>query len=48
MFWGVNTRATASAASQFKLNTGRYCYPLTVQDAYSRYLLASEGPALPK
>jgi transposase InsO family protein len=28
---------------QFKLGTGRYCYPLTVQDAYSRYLLACEG-----
>ncbi|MEO6058047.1 MAG: helix-turn-helix domain-containing protein [Gemmatimonadales bacterium] len=28
---------------QFTLGDGRYCYPLTVQDAYSRYLLACEG-----
>ena len=28
---------------QFRLGNGRYCYPLTVQDAYSRYLLAWDG-----
>ena len=28
---------------QFKLDNGRYCYPLTVQDAYSRFLLTCEG-----
>jgi putative transposase len=32
---------------QFKLGNGRYCYPLTVQDAYSRYLLACDGLAGP-
>ena len=28
---------------QFRLGNGHYCYPLTVQDAYSRYLLACDG-----
>jgi putative transposase len=28
---------------QFRLGNGRYCYPLTITDAYSRMLLACEG-----
>jgi len=28
---------------QFKLRNGRYCYPLTVTDEYSRYVLVCEG-----
>jgi transposase InsO family protein len=28
---------------QFRLGNGRYCYPLTVTDAYSRFLLVCEG-----
>jgi putative transposase len=28
---------------QFRLGNGRYCYPLTVTDLFSRYLLACEG-----
>jgi transposase InsO family protein len=34
---------TADFKGQFKTGDGRYCYPLTVQDAYSRYLLACQG-----
>ena len=30
---------TADFKGQFRLRTGPYCYPLTVADAYSRYLL---------
>jgi transposase InsO family protein len=30
---------TADFKGQFRLGDGRYCYPLTVQDAFSRYLL---------
>ena len=37
MVWSVDFKG------QFKLGNGRYCYPLTVQDAYSRYLLACDG-----
>jgi hypothetical protein len=33
----------APSKGQFRLGNGHYCYPLTVQDAYSRYLLACEG-----
>lgn len=28
---------------QFRLGNGRYCYPLTITDAYSRMLLTCEG-----
>lgn len=28
---------------QFRMGNGRYCYPLTVADRYSRYLLGCEG-----
>src|SRR4029078_6205192 len=28
---------------QFRMGNGNYCYPLTVTDAYSRFLLVCEG-----
>lgn len=34
---------TADFKGQFKTGDGRYCYPLTVIDGYSRYLLACEA-----
>jgi putative transposase len=40
---GPNVVWSVDFKGQFKLGNGRYCYPLTVQDAYSRYLLACDG-----
>jgi putative transposase len=34
---------TADFKGQFKTGDGLYCYPLTVQDGFSRYLLACRG-----
>jgi len=34
---------TADFKGQFRLGSGDYCYPLTVVDAYSRYLLGCQG-----
>lgn len=34
---------TIDFKGQFKLGSGAYCYPLTVVDGYSRYLLACHG-----
>jgi transposase InsO family protein len=34
---------TADYKGQFRLGDGRYCFPLTVQDGYSRYLLGCRG-----
>lgn len=34
---------TADFKGQFKTRDGEYCYPLTVVDAYSRYLLECQG-----
>lgn len=34
---------TADFKGEFRLGSTRYCYPLTIQDAYSRYLLACHG-----
>jgi putative transposase len=34
---------SADFKGQFKLGTGAYCYPLTIVDGYSRYLLACRG-----
>jgi transposase InsO family protein len=34
---------TADFKGQFKTRDGRYCYPLTLVDGYSRYLLACQG-----
>ena len=34
---------TADFKGEFRIGSGRYCYPLTIQDAYSRYVLACRG-----
>ncbi len=34
---------TVDFKGQFRLRSGRYCYPLTVADPYSRYLLACDA-----
>lgn len=34
---------TADFKGQFKTGDGKYCYPLTVADGYSRFLLACQG-----
>jgi transposase InsO family protein len=34
---------TADFKGQFKTRDGVYCYPLTIQDGYSRFLLACQG-----
>lgn len=34
---------TADFKGQFRTRDGRYCFPLTVVDGYSRYLLACQG-----
>ena len=33
----------ADFKGQFRLGNGRYCYPLTVTDGFSRYLLGCQG-----
>lgn len=38
---------TADFKGQFRLGAGPYCYPLTVVDGYSRFLLACQGLAHP-
>lgn len=38
-----NTLWTTDFKGHFKTKNGRYCYPLTIQDAYSRYLLACDA-----
>jgi transposase InsO family protein len=35
--WGVDYKG------QFRLGNGRYCYPLTASDLFSRFLLGTEG-----
>ena len=39
----ANGTWTADFKGQFKTRNGRYCYPLTVVDGFSRYLLACQG-----
>lgn len=34
---------SADFKGEFRLGSGAYCYPLTVQDGYSRYLVACHG-----
>lgn len=34
---------TADFKGEFRLGTGRYCYPLTICDAHSRYVLRCQG-----
>ena len=38
-----NSIWSADFKGQFKTLDGRYCYPLTVQDGFSRYLLICQG-----
>ena len=40
---GPNDCWSIDFKGQFKTRDGRYCYPLTVTDNYSRYLLACQG-----
>jgi len=40
---GPNAVWSADFKGQFHLKNGRYCYPLTVTDNYSRYLLGCDG-----
>lgn len=40
---GPNDCWSADYKGQFRLGNGQYCYPLTVTDNYSRYLLACQG-----
>jgi transposase InsO family protein len=40
---GPNDCWSADYKGQFRLGNGQYCYPLTVTDNHSRYLLASQG-----
>jgi putative transposase len=41
-FTEPNAIWSADYKGQFKMKNGRYCYPLTVQDGFSRYLLACQ------
>ena len=34
---------TVDFKGQFKMHNGRYCYPLTIQDGFSRFLLECRG-----
>jgi putative transposase len=38
-----NSMWTADFKGEFKMQNGKYCYPLTIADACSRYLLTCEG-----
>ena len=38
-----NEVMTADFKGQFRTGDGRYCYPLTIVDGYSRYLLCCQG-----
>jgi putative transposase len=40
---GPNQIWTADFKGQFRMRDGVYCYPLTVMDRYSRYLLTCDG-----
>jgi transposase InsO family protein len=40
---GPNDCWSADYKGQFRLGNGQYCYPLTVTDNHSRYLLACQG-----
>lgn len=42
-FEAPNSIWSADFKGQFKTRDGIYCYPLTVQDGYSRYLLGCQG-----
>jgi putative transposase len=42
-FDGPNGVWTTDFKGHFKMRNGRYCYPLTIQDGFSRYLLGCKG-----
>ena len=42
-----NTVWTADFKGQFKTLDGKYCYPLTIADGYSRYLFSCKGMLSP-
>ena len=42
-FTEPNAIWSADYKGHFKMKNGRYCYPLTVQDGFSRYLLACQA-----
>lgn len=44
---GPNEIWSVDFKGKFRLGDGRYCYPLTVMDAYSRYVLAVVGMLAP-
>jgi len=44
---GPNRVWSADFKGQFRVGDGRWCYPLTVSDNYSRYLLSCEGLVRP-
>jgi transposase InsO family protein len=44
---GPNEIWSVDFKGKFRLGDGRYCYPLTVMDAYSRYVLAVVGMLSP-
>ena len=44
---GPNEIWSVDFKGKFRLGDGRYCYPLTVMDAYSRYVLAVVGMLQP-
>lgn len=45
---GPNDVWTADFKGEFRLGNGQYCFPLTVEDAASRFLLACDGFAAPQ
>lgn len=40
---GASQRTTADFKGQFRLRSGQYCYPLTIVDAFSHFILACEA-----
>jgi len=45
---GPNATWAIDFKGHFRTRDGRYCYPLTLQDGHSRYLLRCQGLARPK
>jgi putative transposase len=45
---GVNDIWSTDFKGQFRLKSGKYCYPLTVMDHHSRYLLCCHGMVGPR
>jgi hypothetical protein len=45
---GIPAPICADYKGQFRMGNGRLCYPLTISDNYSRYLLDCQGLVHPK